>query len=94
MMDSADPLQGWPLKDIIRHVPSAKNDIYGRMSLCMTDILTKFCQRLRVLKVSFTLFQLNATKLSELLENAGFTQKKFDRIEVSCSASFPQSSFS
>lgn len=82
MIDSADPLQGWPLKDIIRHVPAAGDDIYGGMFLFVTNVLTIFCQRLKDLKVSFTLFQINTTQLPGILNEGGRAQKKFDRIEV------------
>ena len=82
MIDSANPLQVWPLKDIIRHVPAAGDDIYGGMFLFVTNVLTTFCQRLKDLKVSFTLFQMNATQLPGILNEGGRAQKKFDRIEV------------
>ncbi|KAI4222628.1 MAG: hypothetical protein L6R40_008569 [Gallowayella cf. fulva] len=29
MMDSADPLEGWPMDEIIQKAPLAKNDLYG-----------------------------------------------------------------
>ena len=82
MMDSANPLEGWPLKDVLRKSPFAKNDLYGRLFVYVHDALLKFCRRLENLKVCFQLFQTDAMELPSFLQRRGFGKASFDRIEV------------
>jgi hypothetical protein len=47
MMDSADPLDGWDLRDILQNSSttssgSATNDIYGRLFYQLRDLLSSF----------------------------------------------------
>ncbi|PVH76133.1 hypothetical protein DL98DRAFT_465490 [Cadophora sp. DSE1049] len=83
MMDWADPLHGWSTADVRGKVPLAKNDLYGGLFFHVHDLLLKFCERLKSMKVAFTLFQVNALELPEILRNAGLLKQGFDRVEVS-----------
>ena len=82
MLDSADPLEGWPIEEILQKAPPAKNDIYGSLFFYLQDLLGLFCHRINRLKVSFHLFQVDARKLPSIVEREGMKQCSFDRIEV------------
>ena len=82
MLDSADPLEGWPIEEIIEKAPPAKNDIYGSLFFYLQDVLGLFCRRLGKLKVSIQLFQVDARKLPSIIQRDEMDQCLFDRIEV------------
>ena len=82
MLDSADPLEGWPIEEIVEKSPPAKNDIYGSLFFYLQDLLGRFCHRIGRLKISIQLFQVDARKLPSILEREGMKQYSFDRIEV------------
>ena len=82
MMDSADPLQGWPIDEIIQKAPLAKNDIYGSLFFYLQDVLWGFCNQISRLKLSIQLSQVDARKLPSILEQYKMGQNSFDRIEV------------
>ncbi|TVY40387.1 hypothetical protein LSUB1_G002857 [Lachnellula subtilissima] len=82
MMDSANPVQGWPVKDWVNKAP-AKKDIYGSLFIYIRKVLLRFCQRITELDVQFQLLQVNALKLPETIKICGVGKHSFDRIEVS-----------
>ena len=82
MLDSADPLEGWPIDEIIQKAPPAKNDIYGSLFFYLQDLLWRFCHHIGRLKVSIQLFQVDARKLPSIVEQYEMGQRSFDRIEV------------
>ena len=82
MEDQGDPLEGWPIDDIIDKAPPAKNDMYGSLFFYLQDLLGLFCRRLGGLKVSIQLFQVDAQKLLSIIKRDGMDQCSFDRIEV------------
>ena len=82
MFDSADPLQGWPLDEIIEKAPPAKNDIYGSLFFYLQGVFGLFCRRIGKLKVSIQLFQVDARKLPSMIKRDEMDQRSFDRIEV------------
>lgn len=82
MLDSADPLQGWPIDEIIRKAPLAKNDMYGSLFFYLQDILWRFCHQISRLKLSIQLSQVDALKLPSIVEQYKMGQSSFDRIEV------------
>ena len=82
MLDSADPLEGWPIDEIIQKAPLAKNDIYGSLFFYLQDVLWQFCQHIGRLKVSIQLFQVDARKLPSIVKQHEMGQRSFDRIEV------------
>ncbi|KAH0565170.1 hypothetical protein GP486_001434 [Trichoglossum hirsutum] len=83
MMDSADPSEGWPVKEVIRKAPLAKNDIYGSLFMYIQGILLKFCHQIERLKICFQLFQVDALELPSIIKQSGMGKYYFDRIEVS-----------
>ncbi|KAJ5047251.1 uncharacterized protein L3040_003090 [Drepanopeziza brunnea f. sp. 'multigermtubi'] len=83
MMDSADPLGGWNIKDVMRLAPLAKNDIYGSLFNYLQDLLLQFCNQVSRLPVHFQLFQVDALDLPGILRQRGMDCPYFDRIEVS-----------
>ncbi len=83
MMDSADPTHSWPFEDILKMVPLAKEDVYGGLYLYLQDILFTFCQQLKGLKLSFSLFQVDVLDLANVLRKVGLAKQGYDRIEVS-----------
>ena len=82
MLDSADPLEGWPIEEIIQKAPPAKNDIYGSLVFYLQDLLGLFCHRISRFKLSIQLFQVDARKLPSIVEREGMKKCSFDRIEV------------
>jgi hypothetical protein len=81
-MDSADPLEGWPVKEVIQKAPLAKSDIYGSLFIYLRDILLKFCHQVERLKICFQLFQVDAQDLPGIMRERGIDKYYFDRIEV------------
>jgi hypothetical protein len=78
MRDSADPLDGWPAKDVESTLNGpAKADIYGKLFLQLQSVLRAFLDRIAGLRVSFRLLQVDARILPNHLTDA-----TFDRIEV------------
>ena len=82
MLDSADPLQGWPIDEIIQKAPLAKNDLYGSLFSYLQDVLWQFCRQIGRLRVSIQLFQVDALKLPSIVEQYELGQCSFDRIEI------------
>ena len=82
MMDSADPLAGWPLEQVMKKAALAKNDVYGSLFRYLRDILLQFCHGINSRSTHFRLFQVNAAALPGVLETSATGQRLFDRIEV------------
>jgi hypothetical protein len=82
MMDSADPIDGWSAKDVAKKGLLAKNDIYGSLYVHVRDILFAFCYKLKTVKTSFQLFNVDALELPALMKQRGVGEAYFDRIEV------------
>ena len=82
MKDSADPIQGWQIEEVIEKVTLAKNDIYGSLFIYLQDILLQFCRCIHSHKVHFRLFQVDAVLLPKMLELPEVGQCSFDKIEV------------
>ena len=82
MMDSAEPLEGWPLNLLIEKAPLAKSDLYGSLFLYIQELLMEFCQKVRRLDIHFHLFHLDAIDLPSILESSSKNKQYFDRIEV------------
>ncbi|KAL2219085.1 hypothetical protein M432DRAFT_653989 [Thermoascus aurantiacus ATCC 26904] len=82
MKDSADPLEGWPLDEVISKATLAKKDIYGSLFFYLQDLLSRYCRRLGAMSI-IHLFHLDAVNLPSSLKNDGVSPCSFDRIEVS-----------
>lgn len=78
MMDSANPLEGWPAKEVLSTcVGPAQNDSYGRLYYYIRDLISMLHRSLSNCTCKLQLFNLDAIELPDVL--AGLT---FDRIEV------------
>ena len=83
MLDCADPLQGWPIDEVIQKAPLAKNDMYGSLFFYLQDILRRFCHQISRLKLSVQIYQVDALNLpTRIVEQYKMGQNSFDRIEV------------
>lgn len=81
MKDSADPLEGWPLDEVISKATLAKKDIYGSLFFYLQDLLSRYCRRLGAMSI-IHLFHLGAVNLPSSLKNDGVSPCSFDGIEV------------
>lgn len=78
MMDSADPLDGWNLRQIFQiSCGPASNDIYGKLFHHLQDLLSSFATQVISRKVSFELFNMDVNDLPKQLGS-----RQFARIEV------------
>ena len=82
MPDSADPLQGWTLTEILRPSYGAKHDLYGQLYVNLKRKLHSFCERLHTLKLSICLFKQDAMDLPDKLATLRGRETFYDRIEV------------
>lgn len=84
MRDSADPIDGWTLSDVLGESGGAKNDVYGLLHLHVRRLLEKFCEKLFILKLDICLYQNDARDLPNQLKGE---LRFYDRIEVMLSPS-------
>lgn len=78
MKDSADPLDGWNLSEVLKvQCGPASNDSYGKLFYFLTSLFSRFYHRLSVLEASFELLNLDAKNLRDHLPDGTFS-----RIEV------------
>ncbi|ESZ89523.1 hypothetical protein SBOR_10093 [Sclerotinia borealis F-4128] len=82
-MDSAEPTNGWSVKDILSKPPAARNDVYGSLYFHILEQLQTFCKHITSLQIRFSMYAINAVDLPGLLTERGTGEKYFDRIEVS-----------
>jgi len=67
--DSADPLNGWPIHEVLETAKPARNDLYGTLYFDLRDIFGRFCDKLSRLKtISFHLIQVNVLQLPATLK--------------------------
>lgn len=94
MSDSASPLGGWCLSEILdTDSGTATADLYGKAFYHIRDHLLNFHRRLRLHGTDFSFLNVDA---KELKDQALLKGKRFSRIEVCqnqssmvlCSASF------
>jgi hypothetical protein len=78
MMDSADPLDGWHLGDVLQSSSGpAINDMYGKLFNQLKDLLSSFTRQLASRRTAFELFNVDVNSLPRYLEG-----RQFARIEV------------
>ncbi len=75
--DKADPLSGWPIADVVETTSRAANDWYGKLFIHLRDEFSKFLARLRLVKINFTLLNVDAKELPIYLD-----RNTYARIEV------------
>lgn len=57
MEDTADPIQGYALSEVINAACRLTNDIYGGLHHLLIGLISRFCQRVKDLDISFSLYQ-------------------------------------
>lgn len=78
-MDTADPLDGWPLSEVLSIHTGARDDVNGKLYQYVRSTLVAFHSRLRALEVKFQLYQGDVRQVVPQLMDAS---TRYDRIEV------------
>ncbi|EEA24163.1 hypothetical protein TMatcc_007239 [Talaromyces marneffei ATCC 18224] len=81
MPDSADPLHGWKLDEVLQEPHLAKADLYGLLYLHVRKYLVKFCERVCNLKLNVSFFCMDALDLPNRIEELD-EERLYDRIEL------------
>lgn len=85
MADDADPLDGWPLEEVLRTSSGpATADTYGKLYFHLRGVLGRFIKRISEANIVFEMHHADASSLPHRLEN-----NQFSRIDVSTN-SFPE----
>jgi hypothetical protein len=82
MMDSAEPIEGWSVKEVTSVTRLARNDINGSLYYYLKELIQSFCRRVSDLHIQFQFFELNAMDLPQTMAMRGISNHYFDRIEV------------
>jgi hypothetical protein len=77
MDDMADPSNGWPTLDVQQISSLALRDWYGKLFIYLHGVLERFLDRLKKIRISFNLFNVDVNELPQYLEPG-----KYSRIEV------------
>ena len=77
MDDKADPLDGWPIREVARVQTMAKKDIYGKLYIYLQGVFQKFLDRLAGVEIDFDLLNMDAIQLPTTLQ-----ENKYARVEV------------
>lgn len=80
MKDSADPLEGWPLSEVLSVHTGLRDDVNGKLYQYIHSCLVEFHGRLQALEIKFRLYQGDVRQAVPQLMD---TKTKYDRIEVS-----------
>jgi len=78
MDDKSDPMNGWPILEVLDLHSPAKEDQYGKLFMYLHRTFSTFLQRLLTNDVHFGLLCANATELPRLISD-----DSYDRVEVS-----------
>jgi hypothetical protein len=78
MDDKSDPMNGWPILEVLGSHSLAREDQYGKLFAYLRTTFSLFLWRLSSHDVHFEFHCTNATELSKLL-----SKNSYDRIEVS-----------
>ena len=77
MDDKADPLNGWPIREVAQVRTMAKEDLYGKLYIYLQHVFQKFLDHLAKIEIYFDLLNMDAIQLPEILQ-----ENKYARIEV------------
>lgn len=77
MDDKADPLDGWPIREVARVQTMAKEDLYGKLYIYLQGVFQKFLDRLARVEIDFELLNMDAIQLPGNLQ-----KNKYARVEV------------
>ncbi|KAJ5210551.1 hypothetical protein N7491_010358 [Penicillium cf. griseofulvum] len=78
MDDKADPLDGWPIREVAREQTMAKEDLYGKLYMYLRRVFQQFLDSLARTEIDIELLNVDAIQLPEILQ-----KDKYARIEVS-----------
>lgn len=78
MDDKSDPMNGWPILEVLGSHSLARDDQYGKLFSYLRITFSLFLRRLLSHDVHFESYCTNATELSKLL-----SRNSYARIEVS-----------
>jgi hypothetical protein len=79
MKDSADPLDGWSLPEILKqNAGPASNDVYGKLHRHLSELLRSFHRNLSARPSAFHFLHVDANDLADYFRE----EPGFDRIEV------------
>ena len=79
MKDSADPLDGWSLPEILKqNAGPASNDVYGKLHRHLFELLRSFHRNLSARPSAFRFLHMDVSDLADHLRD----EPGFDRIEV------------
>ncbi|KAJ5335809.1 uncharacterized protein N7506_005745 [Penicillium brevicompactum] len=78
MDDKADPLDGWPIREVAREQTLAKEDLYGKLYVYLRRVFQQFLDGLARIEIDIELFNVDAIQLPGILQG-----NKYARIEVS-----------
>jgi hypothetical protein len=79
----ADPDAGWSHEQIMSGAPKAAGDYTGAQFFMLRDLLSKFCQRVKCLKLKFRMYYMDARDLPMRLTFWKEEVGVYDRVEVS-----------
>lgn len=79
MKDSADPLESWPLSEVLSVHTGPRDDVNGKLYQYIRSCLVEFHGRLQTLEIKFQLYQGDVRQAVPQLMD---TKTKYDRIEV------------
>lgn len=83
MPDSASPLNGWKLSEVLESSYGAKEDIHGLLYFYLKHILLEFCEKLVSLKLHVSLFNMEPEHMPHGVATFRGDRRLYDRIEVS-----------
>lgn len=78
MDDKSDPMNGWPILEVLSLHSPAKEDQYGKLFTYLHSTFSIFLRRILSHDVHFQSLCMNATELPRFLPRSSY-----DRVEVS-----------
>lgn len=83
MPDSASPLGGWKLSEVMESSYEAKEDIHGLLYFHLKHIILKFCEKLTSFRVHVSLFNMKPEHMPNGVATFRGERQLYDRFEVS-----------
>ncbi|KAK4148361.1 hypothetical protein C8A00DRAFT_39095, partial [Chaetomidium leptoderma] len=84
MDDKANPLDGWPIWEVLHQSWGAKEDWYGKLYAYLHHVLGRFLERLATSSVSFEMHCLDARELKNHLGRDQYTRIEASNISDLC----------
>lgn len=77
-----DAFRGWSYAKVLEKAGTNSNDIYGALNRYITDLIRTFCERIRHVRLNFTVYDIDAVNLPRTMAMHGKVKSGFDSIEV------------